>query len=103
MREIEENGLILAVFDFATYTNVAFPLEPGDRLLLYTDGVVDAANAQGDFFGQDALAVVLRKTAELSPAQASDRIVSAVQQWAAAQEDDLTVLVCDYKTNQAEN
>jgi sigma-B regulation protein RsbU (phosphoserine phosphatase) len=96
VREIAENGLILAVFDFAMYTNVAFPLEPGDRLLLYTDGVVDAANALGDFFGQDALSALLRQTAELPPSDAADRIIAAVQQWSATQDDDLTVLVCDY-------
>ncbi len=94
--EIVENGLILAAFDFAVYSNAAYALEGGDRLLLYTDGIVDAANAEGDFFGQEALSAVLQQTAELAPSAASDRIISAVQQWSASQEDDLTVLVCDY-------
>jgi sigma-B regulation protein RsbU (phosphoserine phosphatase) len=94
--EIIENGLILAAFDFATFANAVHPLEPGDRFLLYTDGLVDAANAKGDFFGQDALSAVLRQTAELVPSAASDRIISAVQQWSASQDDDLTVLICDY-------
>jgi phosphoserine phosphatase RsbU/P len=96
VREVAENGLILAVFDFATYTNAAFALESGDRLLLYTDGIVDATNTNGDFFGQDALSAVLRQTAELPASDASDCIIAAVQQWSASQEDDLTVLVCDY-------
>lgn len=94
--EIIENGLILAAFDFATFSNAVHPLEPGDRFLLYTDGLVEAANANGDFFGQEALSAVLRQTAELAPSAASDRIISAVQQWSASQEDDLTVLICDY-------
>jgi len=94
--EIIENGLILAAFDFATFANAVHPLEPGDRFLLYTDGLVEAANAKGDFFGQDALSAVLRQTAELAPSAASDRIIAAVQQWSASQDDDLTVLICDY-------
>ena len=94
--EIIENGLILAAFDFATFTNAVHPLEPGDRFLLYTDGLVDAVNAKGEFFGQDALTAVLRQTAELAPSAASDRIISAVQQWSTSQEDDLTILICDY-------
>jgi len=94
--EIAENGLMLAAFDFATYTNAAHPLEPGDRLLLYTDGLVEAANAKGDFFGQEALSALLRQSAELSPSSVSDQIISAVQQWSASQDDDLTVLICDY-------
>jgi sigma-B regulation protein RsbU (phosphoserine phosphatase) len=94
--EISENGLILAAFDYATYTNGTRQLESGDRFLLYTDGVIEAANAAGEFFGQDALSAVLRQTAELAPAAATDQIVSAVQHWSASQDDDLTVLICDY-------
>jgi sigma-B regulation protein RsbU (phosphoserine phosphatase) len=93
---ISENGLMLAAFDYASYTNAERPMETGDRLLLYTDGVIEAANAEGDQFGQDALSAVLRQTAELPPAAASDQIVSAVQRWSASQDDDLTVLICDY-------
>jgi phosphoserine phosphatase RsbU/P len=94
--EIAENGLILAAFDFAAYTNATRALEPGDRLLLYTDGVIEAANAGGDFFGHNALSALLRQTAELPPSGAASRIISAVGQWAASQEDDLTVLICDF-------
>jgi len=94
--EITENGLILAAFDSATYTNAAHPLEAGDRFLLYTDGIVEAANAAGDWFGQEALAALLRQTAQLPPSAASDQIIFAVQRWSASQDDDLTVLVCDY-------
>jgi len=94
--EIAENGLVLAIFGHATYTNTVRQLEPGDRLLLYTDGLTEAQNAVGDSFGQDALSALLQQTAELAPAAASSQIVSSVQQWSASQDDDLTVLICDY-------
>lgn len=94
--EIEENGLILAAFDFATYSTAIHNLEPGDRILLYTDGIVEASNAAGDFFGHSALCDLLAKTRGLSPAMAADSVISSVRQWSAKQDDDLTVLVCDY-------
>ena len=94
--EVLENGLMLAAFDFAAYTTAAQKLQPGDRLLLYTDGIVEAASAGGDFFGQESLSALLRQTSGVAPAAAADRIISAVQQWALSQDDDLTVLVCDY-------
>ena len=94
--EIEKNGLVLAAFDFATYSNAVHRLEPGDRILLYTDGIVEASDDAGDFFGKDALLESLRKTSGLSPSAAADSIMSSVRHWSAKQEDDLTVLICDY-------
>lgn len=94
--EVLESGLMLAAFDFAAYTTAAQKLQPGDRLLLYTDGIVEAASAGGEFFGQESLSALLRQTSGVAPAAAADRIISAVQQWAVSQDDDLTVLVCDY-------
>ena len=96
VREIAENGLMLAAFDFATYSTAAQKLEPGDRLLLYTDGIVEAASASGEFFGQQALGSLLQKTATADPNGAADHIIAEVQRWAASQDDDLTVLVCDF-------
>ena len=94
--EISENGLMLAAFDFATYDSCAHPLKPADRLLLYTDGVVEAANRAGEFFGQEKLSDLLRNTTALNAHDTADRIIHTVQTWASSQDDDLTVLVCDY-------
>jgi phosphoserine phosphatase RsbU/P len=65
-------------------------------LLLYTDGLVEAANAAGDFFGQESLRACFKESANLPVAEAAEHILSSVQRWAAAQEDDLTLLVCEY-------
>jgi phosphoserine phosphatase RsbU/P len=94
--QIEENGLMLAAFDFASYSTAVHKLEAGDRVVMYTDGILEAANAAGDFFGNKALCDLLGKTRGLSPAMAADSIISSVRQWSAKQDDDLTVLVCDY-------
>jgi sigma-B regulation protein RsbU (phosphoserine phosphatase) len=96
VREIAENGLILAAFDFATYSDKTITLEPGDRLVLYTDGLIEARNKQEEFFGEESLKAALQNTARLTAAEAADKIISSVQDWATSQEDDLTVLVCDY-------
>ena len=92
---ITENGLMLAAFDFAQYSNVSHQLEDGDRILLDTDGIVEAANPSGEFLGHEALCELLQRTAVLQPAEAANRIMSSVQRWSATQDDDL--LVCDYQ------
>jgi phosphoserine phosphatase RsbU/P len=79
---------MLAAFAFASYSNVLHRLERGDRLLLYTDGIVEASNASGDFFGHDALCGLLKRTGGFSSSEAADSIMGSVRQWSAKQEDD---------------
>jgi sigma-B regulation protein RsbU (phosphoserine phosphatase) len=93
--EIAENGLMLAAFDFASYSTASRAVEKGDRLLLYTDGLIEASNDAGEFYGREALIEMLKKTASHPPAQAAEQIISSVEQWSSMQQDDLTLLICD--------
>jgi sigma-B regulation protein RsbU (phosphoserine phosphatase) len=97
VQEIEENGLVLGLVDVASYSDVNHALKPGDRLLLYTDGLLEAANSAGEFFGKERLTKILIATAELSTDRAADQLLSAVRDWSPKQEDDLTVIVCDFR------
>jgi sigma-B regulation protein RsbU (phosphoserine phosphatase) len=96
IRQIEENGLILALFPAATYASATLPLQHRDRIVLYTDGVIEATDRNAEQFGQERLAALLQETLASSHRTAADHIITAVQNWAVAQEDDLTVIVCDY-------
>jgi sigma-B regulation protein RsbU (phosphoserine phosphatase) len=94
--EVEENGLLLAATESAIYTEKAMPLRERDRLLLYTDGLLESKNTQGTLFGEQSLSAALKRTAALTPAEAANSIISEVQKWARSQDDDLTLLVCDF-------
>lgn len=98
---IVENGLMLGAFTFAPYTEISQAMQPGDRFLLYTDGILETGNADGEEYGGDRLAELLLATATMDENRAADLIVRQVQNWAASQEDDLTVLICDYKCQTA--
>jgi phosphoserine phosphatase RsbU/P len=93
---VEENGLMLAAFSSASYTTAVRALERGDRLVLYTDGVVEAANAEGAEFGQQQLGAILVESQRMRPKDAVDHVIAKVQAWSKSQSDDLTVLICDY-------
>ena len=95
--EIQENGLMLAAFSFAEYQTAELALHPGDRFLLYTDGLAEAADQSGEFFGTDRLAAELRSTAALPPDSAVDAILARIRAWQASQDDDLTLILCDYQ------
>jgi sigma-B regulation protein RsbU (phosphoserine phosphatase) len=97
--EIVENGLLLGVFPSAALSTAVHTLAPGDRLVLYTDGIIEAADAKREEFGQSRLQALLQKGAPLSPQEAADLIIVSVQEWSKSQDDDLTVLVCDYTGN----
>jgi sigma-B regulation protein RsbU (phosphoserine phosphatase) len=92
---VTENGLMLAAFTFADYTMNSRRLLHGDRIVLYTDGILEAANAGGEEFGSARLCALVKQTSDLSPSEAADRIIETIQGWAPIQDDDLTVVVCD--------
>jgi sigma-B regulation protein RsbU (phosphoserine phosphatase) len=94
--EVAENGLLLAATDDAIYSEKTLPLKTGDRLLLYTDGLTEARNGQGKLFGEESLIAALRETGGLTPDEAADRMIASAKAWASSQDDDLTVLVCDF-------
>jgi phosphoserine phosphatase RsbU/P len=92
---IEENGLVLGVLSSAAYSSTKQTLRKGDRLLLYTDGVIEAANGGEEEFGQERLGRLLTASAGRTAEEMADLILSTVQDWASTQTDDLTVVVCD--------
>jgi sigma-B regulation protein RsbU (phosphoserine phosphatase) len=94
--EVIENGLMLAITPDATYTQRSLSLEPGDRLILYTDGILEARNSSGTLFGEENLHAIARATSTMTVRDAVDRIIAAVESWSRVQDDDLTILVCDF-------
>jgi len=94
---ISENGLMLGAFPFATYQAISYPLLPGDRLMLYTDGILEATDVTGEEFGDDRLTALVKETVGMDENKAADLLISRIQQWSPSQNDDLTVLICDYK------
>lgn len=82
------------------YQEEVLRLSPGTRLVLYTDGVTEAENANNEFFGDDHLLQVVQSLsdAKLSPAEMVDGIYKEVKRFAAgnSQNDDITIMVTDY-------
>ena len=67
---------------------------PGDTLVLYTDGVTEAANAAGEQFGEDRLLDTLKRCSHLPVEPLLQSVVSAVQQFdGGQQQDDITLLI----------
>ena len=69
-------------------------LIPGDLFVLYTDGITEATNADGEEFGERRLLETLQSCAHLPVADIFDRVVSVVRQFdGGAKEDDITLVI----------
>jgi sigma-B regulation protein RsbU (phosphoserine phosphatase) len=99
LEQIESNGLIFGVTPKAgVYPVRSMPIIPGDRLILYTDGLVEPENANGDSFGDSQLENVLRMNQSCPPSELSDRLLSEIQRWQPAsmpQQDDITLILIE--------
>ncbi len=98
LRRIESNGLLIGVLDDSEYPVSEITLTGGDRLMLYTDGVIEAEDSKGVAFGDARLEDVLRMTRANTAVEVSDRLIAELANWqpeSAKQQDDLTLLVID--------
>jgi phosphoserine phosphatase RsbU/P len=70
-------------------------LAAGDLLVLYTDGLIEAAAADGSGarFGSDRLIALVEEHGALAPTEIRDRILATVAAFAGRREDDVTLLV----------
>jgi PAS domain S-box-containing protein len=93
-RKVGRPGRAIGVFDHADLAEQEVFLSPGDALLLYTDGVVEARSPDGTFFGEERLAALLRSCAGLSAQAIAGRVESAVSDFQENNlRDDVAVLV----------
>lgn len=76
-------------------------LGDGDLLVLFTDGIIEAMNGQGEQFDMQRLCALIEEHHRESPGAIQARIIAAVQSWMVKQEDDLSVLVARYRAGAA--
>lgn len=98
LERIESNGVLLGVLAEPDYPVCAMHIKPGDRFLLYTDGVIEPENARGDSFGDCKLEQVVRGNHSRPASEFLNLLLSEIRQWQPAsvdQQDDITLIVVD--------
>ena len=97
-------GIVLGVVKYPVYTNSQVQLEPGDTLIVYTDGVNEAMNEKKELYGEDRLLNFTRGEEEKSVSEITSDICASIHQHAGnePQSDDITILALRYK-GQPEN
>jgi sigma-B regulation protein RsbU (phosphoserine phosphatase) len=98
VRRLEVGGPIVGLFEHAVFQEETVLLEPGDWLIVFSDGVSEAMAANGDEYGEERILAVVEKETSLSPADLLQAIFADVRVFTkgAPQSDDITALVLRY-------
>lgn len=106
VRELELFGPVIHPQLAPEWRNISISLAPGDRILLYTDGVVEAENEFGIPFGKARLAAVLQRCVDFSPQQVCERILRELRHFVGygrPLQDDLTLLCFERQSSQPDD
>ncbi|MDH4063779.1 MAG: SpoIIE family protein phosphatase [Acidobacteriota bacterium] len=102
VQRLNDGGPIVGVFTDIPYRNGTVTLAPGDRIVLFSDGVSEALDCGGEEFGDrrilEILDAVHAESTDMTPTDLVEALVNAVRVFAegAAQTDDITVMVVRY-------
>jgi serine phosphatase RsbU (regulator of sigma subunit) len=92
---LDADGMLIGILRDVDYEQRQMALEPGDVLVMYTDGVTEAKDPSGEMFGEDRLSQVIRENIELPALGLLDSIYRAVRDHSdtVTQNDDITTIV----------
>lgn len=92
-------GFVLAGMDTIKYRQNEITIAPGDRLLLYTDGVTEATNSQNQLYGEERLSAFMNAHSDEKAEDILQDLKSDIYafQGEAPQFDDITMLMLDYE------
>ena len=95
----DKHGIVLGVMEDMVYTDYELELEPGSCIFTYTDGVVEAMDAENRMFGEDNMLEALNEDPNASPEQLLINVRAAVDGFVKDTEqfDDLTMLCLQYR------
>ncbi|QJB55663.1 SpoIIE family protein phosphatase [Pseudodesulfovibrio sp. zrk46] len=92
--ELNGEGLPIGVLEGFEYEDYETQLESGEVLLLATDGVWEARNADGEMFGKQRILAIIRENAHMYAEEIRLALMKAVEAFQAnGQEDDIAVVV----------
>ena len=97
--ELGATGVPVGLLEGSRYELAGRQLSPGEKVVIYTDGVTEAQDARGAFFGRKRLFDLVRAHAGASSTELHDAIQGAVREFTegAPQSDDITLVVLDYR------
>ena len=93
--ELMAGGIVIGMMPDMVFETATVELKPGDRIVMFTDGITEAFNDQDEEFGEERVMQLIQTHPESSSQEMLDTIVSEVQSFSEGtpQADDITILV----------
>lgn len=85
IRRLEEGGMLFGIGPDSKYEEGETAFRAGDRLILLTDGITEAMNAESEDFGENRISTLLRENRQLRPADLQQKLLEAVRSFAAGE------------------
>lgn len=94
-RQLDADGLILGVRENVVFEEKTMTLSQGDLILLYTDGITEAENIHGEFFGLKRVNDILIQHAQQSPQMIIEALLEQLKQFCQTEsfKDDITLMI----------
>ncbi len=94
-RELDTEGMVIGVSKDVTFEEKCITLKPGDKILLYTDGITEAQNREGEFFGVTRLSELFASQRLVSPQATIDNLLAELRKFCGGQpfNDDVSMVV----------
>ena len=92
---LDVEGTILGVFAEAHFAEASIELTPGDKVIFYTDGLIELQNPAGEWYGEERLIELISEHKHLPANQLVDTIFTNVNKFSALQRDDQTLVVLE--------
>lgn len=95
MEDLEPSGIPIGAFDISGWTEETIQFGVGDFLFMFTDGISEATNDQGEMYEEERLKRFLLNSKDRSPEELSESVLDEVHGFAggAPQSDDITMMV----------
>jgi sigma-B regulation protein RsbU (phosphoserine phosphatase) len=95
VERLQVGGTVVGLFSPLSYEQAEIPIQPGDLLLAFTDGITEPENIYGEEFGEERLLEVVRRALSASPQILVEEIYRSVSDWTGSPElqDDMTLVV----------
>src|SRR5205809_5438449 len=97
IEEIGSNNMIVGAFSFVSYQSNVLQLHKGDVLVVYSDGLTEAENPQGEMLGEERVKAIIRAEAPSGSKNLKGKLLEGIQNFTMgrSQTDDITIVIVE--------